>query len=130
MNATSSKLKKAKSVNELIEAMSKAIYYVDPSTHYCIKRSFVDRDGTVHYLGLTRRLPYYWDETDYLNIEQFLSDELRQLDDNKKELYREKARQSLQLVLKHPTLFNRIRREVVKINNSKDMSSFRAKTGI
>ena len=122
--------KKARSVEELIESMSKEIYYLDPLTHPCINKRFVDSDGAVHYIGLLRKIPYYWDKTDNINVDEFLHKELRQLNYDSKELYREKARKSLQIVLNHPTLFNKIRREAIIANKQNDMSSFRAKTGI
>ena len=122
--------KKSRSVEQLIETMSKEIYYLDPLTHRCMNKRIVDGDGAVHYIGLLRNLPYYWDKTDNINIEEFLHKELWPLSDDSKELYREKARKSLQIILNHPTLFNKIRREAKSINKQNDMSSFRAKTGI
>ena len=119
-------------MDQLTELISKEIYYLDPLTHHCMKRSFTDRNGVVHYIGLLRKLPYYWDETDNINIEEFLRTELQQLDDADKELYREKTRKVLQLILNHKRLFNKVRREAERINqndnNLLDMNDIEVRT--
>jgi len=127
-----SKNKKTTSMDQFIELISKEIYYLDPLTHHCMKRSFTDRNGVVHYIGLLRKLPYYWDKTDNINIEDFLRTELQQLEDDDKELYRVKTRKVLQIILNHKRLFNKVRREAERINqnnnNLLDMKDIEVRT--
>jgi len=69
---------------------------------------------------------------DNINIEEFLRTELQQLDDADKELYREKTRKVLQLILNHKRLFNKVRREAERINqndnNLLDMNDIEVRT--
>jgi hypothetical protein len=96
---------------DLVENIAKSIYLVEPIEFEPRIKEFLTDEGIVHYLAPWRRLPYYWDEPNDLNIEQFIKPHLKQLEDRDKNIFRARAKKAIDVMLDYGDLLDNVKNQ-------------------